>query len=352
MISTQPRPLLRYATESQPVIVAYGTERGGLIWNPLYAADQGISVSEPLNVSIYNPATPANPATMVIQPGQFFRIPAGFRGQVSVWADTRGHKFSGVIYHDAQERTPSDNPFPPTGPVTLTEVIYSYLYLQYDDDEDLVAFVDAYNAMAQQYVSWFAEVALPVYAGNPMVVGALLDWVAQGLYGMIRPALPAGLTQNLGMFNTVMFNSFPLNAEEILGPASYYFTDDDVFKRILTWHIYKGDGKLFDVRWLKRRVMRFLTGVDGTEGETDATYPVSITFGVGNQVNINLQSTYRYGSGGSIIGFGMYNDFVFNELDTFAVSVPVSPMVPVFKSAVEAGVLELPFQFDWVVNVN
>ena len=28
----------------------------------------------------------------------------------------------------------------------------------------------------------------------------------------------------------------------------------------MTWHLYKGDGKTFNTRWLKRRVMRFLTG--------------------------------------------------------------------------------------------
>ena len=40
---------------------------------------------------------------------------------------------------------------------------------------------------------------------------------------------------------------------------------DDVFKRILTWHFYKGDGKNFSVRWLKRRIWRFLQGANGTD---------------------------------------------------------------------------------------
>lgn len=241
--------------------------------------------------------------------------------------------------------------FPPDSPTTLTEVIPSYLYQQYNDDEDMVAFVAAFNAIAQQYVTWFATIQLPVYTSGT-ISGTLLDWVAAGLYGMVRPSLPSGLTQNLGMLNTFMLNTIPLNDEQIIGPPDYYITSDDVFKRILTWHLFKGDGKLFDVRWLKRRVKRFLTGTDGGGGEVDETYSISVTFGVDNQVNINLQSTRRYAMGGAIVGAGMLNDFMPNEFETTSVSIPISPLVPVFKAAADAGILELPFQFDWVVNVQ
>lgn len=245
----------------------------------------------------------------------------------------------------------ADTTFPPSGPTVQTVVIPSYLYLQYNDDEDLAAFITAYNEQAQQYVSWFADTILPLYTSG-QISGTLLDWVAAGLYGMLRPSLPSGLTQNLGMLNTIQFNTLPLNVEEIVGPTDFYITSDDIFRRILTWHLYKGDGKIFDIRWLKRRVKRWLTGENGTGGMVDETYDISVTFGVDNQVNINLQSTRRYAMGGAIIGAGMFNDFMFNEFDTTSVSIPISPLVPVFKAAVDAGLLELPFQFDWVVNVN
>ncbi len=242
--------------------------------------------------------------------------------------------------------------FPPPGPVTLTVVIPSYLYQQYNDDEDLQAFVAAYNGMAQAYVDWFANVSLPVYAANDQVTGALLDWVGAGLYGIPRPVLPAGLAFVQGPLNSYVLNSMALNEYDSEGPDAYYITNDDVYRRVLTWHLWKGDGKRFTIEWLKRRVMRWLTGTDGTAGETDQTYQVSVTFGPDGEVNINLQSIRRFATGGAILGAGLMNDFYLNEYETDYVTVPVSPYVEVFKAAVDAGVLELPFQYTWTVNVN
>lgn len=241
--------------------------------------------------------------------------------------------------------------FPPSAPTTLTKVVPSYLYQEYSDDEDLQAFVSAFNELAQQYVNWFALIQLSVYTG-PLIAGTLLDWVAEGLYGMYRPILPSGNSQNLGALNTITLNSLPLNEQKIIGPPNYFATSDDAFKRILTWHLWRGDGREFTIKWLKRRVMRFLTGTDGGPGQTDTTYPVSVTFGVDFMVNINLQSTRRFSTGGSLIGVGLMNTFYLEEYDTTAIMIPISPLVPVFKAAVEAGVLELPFQFDFIVNVN
>jgi len=239
-----------------------------------------------------------------------------------------------------------------TTPSTQTKVLPSYLYQQYNDDDDLQAFVVAQNEIAQQYITWFATVSIPVYANNPLVTGSFLDWVALGLYGMKRPALPSGQAQNLGPYNTITYNSLTYNELQVKGPQDYYVTDDDIFRRILTWHLYKGDGKVFNIRWLKRRIKRFLTGTDGTLGETDQTYDISITFGVDNQVNINLQSIRRFARGGAIYGFGLYNDFQYNEFETEAVVIPISPYVRIFKAAVDSGALELPFQFTYVVNIN
>lgn len=337
----------------RPVVVAYGPMLGGFIMNPLSAEDQNLSAAVNLYVSLVGDAgLNVDDGTFVLLPGQGYRIPANFTGRITVNSQANGHRISGFIVHVPPGYQPFDNEFPPAGPTTLTEVIPSYLYEQYTDDDDLQAFVQVFNYMAQQYVTWFAEVMLPVYALNPMVSGALLDWVAEGLYGMRRPLLPLGNTQNLGMFNTIQFNTLPFNEEEIVGPQDYYLTTDDVFRRILTWHLWKGDGKLFNVRWLKRRIARFLTGVDGGPGVTDQTYYISVTFGGDNQVNINLQSTIRTADGGAIYGASMFNDFMFNEFETTAIQFPVSPLTPVFKAAVDAGILELPFQYDWVVNTN
>lgn len=351
----KPWALNSYVVEvgGTPTVAAFGPLAGGaIIQNPLNAQDQNVPIPETLFISMTGAAGLLETSTTFpIEPGQFFFVPAGCVNDISINASTSGHRFSGVAIRETSEYTPSEGDFPPPGPTTLLAVIPAYLYQQYNDDEDLQAFVDALNALYQSYVTWFATVMLPVYT-NPMVNTDLLDWVAQGLYGMSRPALPSGRSQNIGAINTFALNTWVINEEEIIGPPDYYITTDDIFRRILTWHLWKGDGKIFDIRWLKRRVKRFLTGTDGTAGNTEQTYDVSVTFGVGNQVNINLQSTRRFAIGGAVIGAGQFNTFMPNEFDTTAVSVPVSPYVTIFKAAVEAGVLELPFQFDWIVNID
>lgn len=240
--------------------------------------------------------------------------------------------------------------FPPSGQTTLTETIPSYLYQQYSDDDDLQAFVAAFNDLAQEYVDWFASIGLPVYTGVE-IVGPLLDWVAQGLYGMTRPTLSTGKNQDLGPYNTYTFGTQLLGRFKFIGPQNITATSDDVFKRILTWHFYKGDGKVFNIRWLKRRVMRFLLGVNGTDLNIDQTYQVSVTFGVGNQVVINLITGLRVVTGGLIFGRTRFGTTAFGALTTHFVSLgPVPALVPVLQEGIASGALELPFQFTYVVT--
>lgn len=331
-------------------VVAYGPLKGGFLVNPLYAEDQGLGFAEPLYVDMVSTAQGvANGTTSVIAPGgSFFFIP-DFDGQISVRAPSAGHRFSGVVYAEPTNFRKSTNPWPPAGPTTLTAVIPSYLYKQYDDDEDLQAFVDSFNALAQLYVTWFATILLPVYT-QKNVSGSLLDWVAAGLYGFLRPALPTGQKKLIGPYNTWMFNTVPYNYEKTILPANLYETTDDIFRRILTWHLYKGDNKIFNIRWLKRRVMRFLTGTDGTGGETDTTYEVSITFAANHTVNINLRGVRIVAQSGALYNGALLNAFQYNESHVKIVHLFVSPLVPVFKAAVYSGVLELPFQYTFIVN--
>ena len=333
-----------------PVLAMMGPLTGGLIVNPAVAADQGLAAAENLYVDLVNPAAAAETGTTyALAPGQPFSVPAGFTGKVSVNAATGGHRFSAYVVHGLQPYVPPSGPFPPAGPSSLLTTIGSYLYQEYSDDDDLQAFVAAYNESVQAYVDWFNRTNLPVYTGAP-IAGALLDWVAVGLYGYPRPVLPSGLSQDLGPLNTWALNTLPLNDQELLGPPNFYVTSDDVYKRCLTWHFGKGDGKYFNVRWLKRRVMRFLTVPDGDWGNVDQTYPISVTWGTGNQVNINLQGIYRTALGGAILNSGALNTFYLDEFETTSYNIPVSPLAPIFKAAADAGVLELPLQFTWVVN--
>ena len=245
---------------------------------------------------------------------------------------------------------PQKGTFPPPGPTTLTATLPSYLYQQYADDSDLQAFATAFNGRANVYVSWFA--GPPALADYRAQSGPLLDWVAQGVYGFVRPTLSSGKYRSVGPYDTTPYNTLPYNKIRKIGPTNVTVTNDDIFRRIITWNYYKGDGNRFNVRWLKRRIMRFLLGVNGTAPNIDNTYPVSISFGTGGVVSIKLSSGSRK------VLSGAYNTVPFNKI------VPYNALMTVFQSgpnplpnesvlqqAIQSGVLQLPFQFDFLISV-
>jgi hypothetical protein len=318
-------PYAAAATEvevaGQSVIVAYAQALGGVIANPSSATEQGIAVVEVLFYSFVGDATPyESPTTFPLQPGDSVKIPANSVYPVSVNALTAGHKFSAYIIQPAPVYPPDPVPgtFPPAASTALQKIIPSYLYEQYKDDEDLQAFVRAYNESQQQYLDWFNQAGLPIYTGS-LIAGALLDWVAEGLYGMKRPTLASGSNQDLGPFNTVMFNQLMFNEVTYVGADNITATNDDIFKRIMTWRLYRGDGKIFNVYWLKRRIIRFLNYPNGGSGIIDNTYPVAVSFDTGNIVNIFL---------------------------------PPVPNATTLKEAIESGSVELPFQFSFNVVIT
>jgi hypothetical protein len=211
-------------------------------------------------------------------------------------------------------------------PVTVQTVIPSYLYWEYNDDVDLQAFVASYNSIAQQILNTFNQLNLPVYAGNNLIVGALLNWVALGIYGVPRPILSSGSVSAVGTYNSYSYNQaiVPYDDLESLGTITQIVTSDDVFKRILTWNLYRGDGKIFSITWLKRRVLRFLNGLNGTDPGIDQTYLVSVTFSSGT-FEINLAD--------------------------YVASQPSSLMPATLQAAMKSGVLNVPFQYSFVVNL-
>lgn len=382
------------STEGTPVVVSKGLTAGGVITNPYDAIDQGLLIAEPLYVSFVYPATTAeNNTTFVVYPGYSIGIPGNASEIVTVNANTSGHLFSGFIIVASSHYTPPIVTLP-TGPTTVTKIIPSYLYQEYQDDDDLQTFVNVYNQMAQEYVDWLNTINLPVYTGTP-VSGNILDWVATGLYGYPRPVLPAGAEIVLGPLNTWTCNQLPLNSRKLNDPTSYYVTTDDIYKRCLTWHFYKGDGKYFSIRWLKRRVMRFLEGINGDGAGIAETYQVSVTFS-GTSIGIPGKNI-RTVIGGAICNAFSLNTVRPNELKTvleiqppiFAKPVvtirlishirtimsaaicnrfglnttrpnqfitkdqPLPPfsIAKIFKAAVDSGALELPFQYQFVVVI-
>lgn len=198
----------------------------------------------------------------------------------------------------------------------LTQIIKPYLYEEYADDENIQALVDAWSTIAQQYMDWFVTVNLPIYTG-PVVSGALLDWVGQGLYGIARPVLPFGEASDDGLYNALLFDELTFDDSDITSSGSF-ITDDDTYRRVITWHFFKGDGRQFTIPWLKRRIMQFLTGVNGIPINIDQTYDVSVMIS-GTIATITIPASYSFAN--------------------------------IFQAAVDAGALELPFQFSWAVTV-
>lgn len=214
--------------------------------------------------------------------------------------------------------------WPPAGPTVTTKTIPAYLYSQYGDDENLQAMFDAYNSMSQEYLDWFVNTPLGVYT-NTNISGSLLDWVAEGLYGIKRPVLPYGKIVSSGRIDTYELDTHELDQGITTGSINLFTTTDDIFKRIITWHFFKGDGQVFTIPWLKRRIMRFLIGYNGVAPNIDNTYPVSVKVGTPPEIIITIA----------------YNDLG-----------PVYlPVAQIFQSAVASGAVELPFQHTWTVNL-
>jgi hypothetical protein len=241
--------------------------------------------------------------------------------------------------------------FPPAGPTVLTRTIPAYVYQQFADDDDIQALNTAFNAVAQAYVTWFATIGLPVYTGAA-ISGALLDWVANGLYGQPRPTLPSALAIQIGPLNTFAPNVLPPNTIRLVGTPTFYSVGDDIYKRCITWNFFKGDGRTFNVRWLKRRIMRFLFGASGINFNVSQTYQISITFGVGNQVNIRLLNGVAEVLDGAIPNTFAANTRRPNQLDTAFNQFSILPDAAVLAAAIDGGVLQLPFQFVYVVVVE
>jgi hypothetical protein len=318
-VTIYPAAASKVVVGGQPVIAVFAGALGGAITNPATRDDQGLGAVETLFYDFTGPAAAVETATTFpLQPGQTLTLPSNMTTNVSVNAVSSNHKFSAYII---QPRTgpavilPGN--FPPAGPTSLTETIRMYLYEQYADDDDLQSFVAAHNGLVQQYVALFNQIQLPIYT-NPLIEGALLDWVAAGLYGMTRPVLFSGRNNDLGPYNTAELNLLAFNQTRKVGASNVTVTTDDIFKRIMTWRLYRGDGKTFNVKWLKRRIMRFLNGPNGTDPIIDNTYAVSVSFAAHRTLNIVLPNV---------------------QFATF------------LQQAIQSRAVELPFQYTFNVTI-
>ena len=81
------------------VVVVESGPNGGVITNPLNAADQGLPDPEPLFVSpVTDASLNGNGVTFRLEPGQSWEIIPGQTTQTKVNAPSTGHKFSAVSW--------------------------------------------------------------------------------------------------------------------------------------------------------------------------------------------------------------------------------------------------------------
>jgi hypothetical protein len=335
-----------YAYE-QPVIPINGIQ--------FVFGTETIPYAENLYVSLVGPPGLIETVDVTeLQPGERFIVPPG----TSVWvnATTSGHAFTAFfITRQADNYPPAPIPstFPPLGPSGLTRAIPAYLYQEYSDDDDLQAFFAAYNQIQQNYVDTFNALNLPIYTGD-IIYGPLLDWVAEGLYGIRRPWISSGKSAQIGPLNTMFFNQ-PLVIDgfeqSLIGPIA--LANDDVFKRVITWHYQKGDGKYCSVRWMKRRVMRFLIGKNGTSPPIDQTNQISIAFGDGGVVVVRFVNGLRTVVGGCIPNvFWPGAQEPIDNLDTVYQAYEPLPFTGIFSEALASGALEVPFQTNFAAVIG
>ena len=266
----------------------------------------------------------------------------------------------------------------------LQDSIPSYLYFQYSDDDDLQAMVAAYNMLAGQYVQWFNSSPLGVYV-SPAISGMLLDWIATGVYGIPRPSIvtsPGSVTLDGDVYNEKAYDSAPYNgfASSTVTPTSQ-LANDDIYKRTLTWILYRGDGVQMTVQWMKRRVARFLFGANGTDISQEDVQRVSVndvpgqrltlvpTGGINGApanrlaVNGNKAKQIAIPSPATLVPSGTNttatDTTATNENNpktisagvvaikhTLFITIKSSPMALTFQRLVQNGTLPMPFQIN------
>jgi len=241
-------------------------------------------------------------------------------------------------------------PDPITVTGSLKKVIPAYLYQQYFDDADLTSFFYALNAKMQGYVDWFNSTPLGVYTSNS-ICGPLLDWVGMGVYGIPRPA-----TSNFKSWINGAYNSNNTYNRDIpyLGvredtSGSSQIVSDDVYKRVLTWYQYAGDGRQASIMWLRRRVARFIYGVNGTDVSTDTLATISIYPSVSSPVGAMASAVYDEGPPYN----GVDGSYKATQLKhSWTISVPDTNISATFQALVSGGVLALPFQVSFSVVIQ
>jgi hypothetical protein len=231
----------------------------------------------------------------------------------------------------------------------LTQTFQLTPYWQYQDDQDIQALFAAINQVIADHFAWMQNLNLPIWIGTNLT-GALLDWIANGLYGQSRPLLSSDTRRMRGLYNSINYNQYPYKKLKFIDSQTYYATSDDIFKRVLTWNMYVGDGFRVTPAWVKRRVKRFLNGTNGTDISQSSHYQISLTF-AGTTATITLYNGIRTVT--KFMGYNCipFNTLGYNKLNSTLMTGTSIQYAQIFQSAVASGALNLPFEYNWTVNI-
>ncbi len=224
----------------------------------------------------------------------------------------------------------------------LQQVPPAYLYAQYSDDADLQAFFAAYNALAQGYLEWFTDTPLGVYT-NSNISGPLLDWIAEGIYGVSRPVIATEFQYQKGAYNTQGFNTSAFNGNNVTITGTAQQTTDDYYKRVLTWIFYRNDGQQFSMTWLKKRIARFLYGSDGSDVSVGQINNVSIV-----QKTFVIEGNYNSSAFNSV----PYNVPETENIESIQLTayLPTSTAASIFADFLAQNIIPFPLQVTLLVE--
>ena len=174
--------------------------------------------------------------------------------------------------------------------MTAQNIFGAYLYREYADDPSMNAWWQSRNGLTQGYLNWWNVAPLALYT-SPSISGSLLDWLATAIYGLSRPTLFTSTTKFIAGLNSSAINSRAVNGSTYLSSWSSQIVSDDIYKRYLTWWLYRGDGMVMNTQWLKRRVMRFLTGAAGGDIVVGPGAPQPSVAYTSSEITITVSST-------------------------------------------------------------
>lgn len=192
----------------------------------------------------------------------------------------------------------------------------AYPYKQYTDDPYIPAFFTAYTGIAQGYLDWFNTTPLAVYT-NAAISGLLLDWIGQGIYGIARPVLSSIVSGTTAGMATRPLATYPLDTLLAQTSGTAQIASDDVYKRCMTWALYKGDGNQASLHWMRRRVARWIFGPYGADVPVDDF----------SQINVTISGS------------------------TVTITVPNNATGQLFQQCVGDDILPIPFQLSATVTL-